>query len=200
VRPVSAVSALAAGAILVAAVHGGWREVEASNGGSKNVLVDPQGNLRVPDDYRASYQFLGSWAIAADSGSGSKELHVVFASPGASDAYRKDGRFPDGTVLVKEVYSAATGEMTTGSVSRADGLKGWFVMVKGDAARFPGNALWGDGWGWSWFDASNPTKTTSTNYRVNCKSCHVPAQATEWVYVNGYPSLKRKCAGGACSQ
>jgi hypothetical protein len=51
--------------------------------------------------------------------------------------------------------------------------------------------LWGDGWGWSWFDAANPTKTTSTDYRLNCKSCHVPAQATDWIYVDGYPALKR---------
>ena len=192
-RAVGAVSVLIVGAIIIiAAAHGGSEAAKAFDQGSAaEAVVDTQGNLRVPDNYGASYQFLGSWAIAADSGTGSKELHLVFASPGASDAYRKDGHFPDGAVLVKEVYSAATSEMTTGSVSRANSLKGWFVMVRGDASRFPGHALWGDGWGWSWFDATNPTKTTSTNYRLNCKSCHVPAQATEWVYVDGYPPLKR---------
>jgi hypothetical protein len=170
----------------------GWETAMAFDYGSgAEAVVDARGNLRVPDNYLVTYQPLGSWAIAADNGKGSKELHVVFASPGASGAYRKDGHFPDGTVLVKEVYSAATSEMTTGTVSRADSLKGWFVMVKGDAGRFPGNALWGDGWGWSWFEATNPSKTTSTDYRLDCKSCHVPAQATEWVYVNGYPALKR---------
>jgi hypothetical protein len=153
--------------------------------------VDAKGNLRVPREYRTTYRPLGSWAIAADEGRGSKELHVVLASPGSVEAYRKDGRFPDGTVLVKEVFKAATKEMTTGTVSHADELKGWFVMVKDSAGRYPGNALWGDGWGWSWFDAANPTKTTSTDYRLNCKSCHVPAQATDWIYVDGYPALKR---------
>jgi hypothetical protein len=191
-RAVGVVSVLIVGAIIIAAAQGGWQAAKAFDRGSAaEAVVDMSGNLRVPDNYRESYQFLGSWAIAADSSTGSKELHVVFASPGASDAYRKDGHFPDGAVLVKEVYSAATSEMTTGSVSRADSLKGWFVMVRGDVSRFPGHALWGDGWGWSWFDAMNPTKTTSTNYRLNCKSCHVPAQATEWVYVDGYPPLKR---------
>ena len=115
----------------------------------------------------------------------------MLASPGSIEAYRKDGRFPDGTVLVKEVFKTATQEMTTGTVSHAEKLKGWFVMVKDSAGRYPGNALWGDGWGWSWFDAASPTKTTSTDYRLNCKSCHVPAQATDWVYVEGYPALKR---------
>jgi hypothetical protein len=115
----------------------------------------------------------------------------VLASPGSVEAYRKDGRFPDGTVLVKEVFETATKEMTTGTVSHAEKLKGWFVMVKDNAGRYRGHPLWGDGWGWSWFDAANPTKTTSTDYRLNCKSCHVPAKATDWIYVDGYPALKR---------
>jgi hypothetical protein len=153
--------------------------------------VDSEGHLHVPDDYRRAYQLLGSWAIAADDGRGSKELHVVYASPGAIDSYQKNGRFPDGTALVKEVFKTATTEMTTGTVSRADTLKGRFVMVKDSTNHYPGNPLWGDGWGWSWFDADNPTKTTSTDYRVNCKSCHVPARATDWIYVNGYPPLGR---------
>ena len=162
----------------------------APSGGSQ-APDDAQGNLRVPNAYRATYQSLGSWAVAADQGQGSKELHVVYASPGAIDAYRKDGHFPDNTVLVKEVYQAATAQMTTGTVSHEDTLKGWFVMAKDNNGRHPGNKLWGDGWGWSWFDAANPTKTTSTDYRLNCKSCHVPAQATDWIYVDGYPALKR---------
>jgi hypothetical protein len=60
---------------------------------------------------------LGSWAVAADQGQGSKEIHVVYTSPGTIAAYRKDGRFPDGSVLVKEVFEATTGAMTTGNVS-----------------------------------------------------------------------------------
>jgi S-formylglutathione hydrolase FrmB len=181
----------ATAAIVVVGGHS-WRATAASSGGSyPGTAVDAHGNLHVPADYRDTYQLLGSWAVAADEGRGSKELHVVLASPGSVEAYRKNGRFPDGSVLVKEVFKTATKEMTTGTVSHADDLKGWFVMVKDSAGRYPGNALWGDGWGWSWFDAANPTKTTSTDYRLNCKSCHVPAQATDWIYVDGYPALKR---------
>src|SRR3954471_11413565 len=101
-------------------------------------VVDPAGHLRVPADYRPLYQALGSWAIAADSGQGSKEMHTVYASPGAIDAYRKTGHFPDGAVLVKEVFATSTNEMTTGTVSHADNLKGWFVMVKDSKETHPG--------------------------------------------------------------
>jgi hypothetical protein len=153
-------------------------------------VVDSKGNLSVPHGYRTAYQYLGSWSVAADPGPGAKELHVVYVSPGAVAAYRSRGSFPDGTVLVKEVYAAATGQMTTGTVSHADTLKGWFVMMKDSRGRHPDNKLWGDGWGWSWFDAANPAKTTSTDYKANCLACHVPAQASDWIYVSGYPSLK----------
>src|SRR5262249_8360621 len=78
---------------------------------------DDAGNVHVPDTYRTTYELLGSWAVAADQGQGSKQLHVVYASPGTIAAYRTDRRFPDGAVLVKEVFKAATGRMTTGTVS-----------------------------------------------------------------------------------
>ena len=152
--------------------------------------ADAEGNMRVPDGYRSTYEFLGSWAVAADQGRGSAQLHVVYASPGTLRAYQSAGHFPDGTVLVKEVFEAATAEMTTGSVSHAETLKGWFVMVRDSTGRHSGSKLWGDGWGWSWFDAGNPRRTTSTDYQTNCRGCHVPAQSSEWVYVNGYPPLK----------
>ena len=154
-------------------------------------VADAAGNLHVPDGYRGTYEFLGSWAVAADQGEGAKELHVVYALPGTAASYRRDGKFSDGTVLVKEVFQAITKGMTTGTVSRADALKGWFVMVKESEGLHPASKLWGNGWGWSWFDATDPFKTTSTDYRLNCLSCHVPAQGSDWIYVDGYPPLKR---------
>jgi hypothetical protein len=191
IKPV-AIGAAGISAIVAIAAYG-QIDAPASSKAPKApvVAVDAAGDLHVPDDYRTTYQFLGSWAVAADTGAGLKELHVVYASPGTITAYRKDGRFPDGAVLVKEVFQAATGKMTTGTVSRAEILKGWFVMVKDSEGRHDGNQLWGDGWGWSWFDAANPTKTTSTDYKTNCLSCHIPAHGSDWVYVAGYPPLKR---------
>jgi len=159
---------------------------------SEQSVVDSSGNLRVPENYREKYQSIGTWSVANDEGTGgAKEMHSVFASPGAVAAYLKTGHFPDGTVLVKEVYGAATGSMTTGTVSHEDSLKGWFVMVRDSQGTHPGNKLWGDGWGWSWFDADKPTKTTSTDYNKDCLPCHVPAKNTDWIYVHGYPALKQ---------
>ena len=100
-------------------------------------VVDAKGNLRVPENYRTLYQALGTCAIAADSGRGSKEMHEVYTSPGAIAAYRAAGHFPDGTVLVKEVFGTSTTGMTTGTVSHAARLKGWFVMVRDSIGSTP---------------------------------------------------------------
>jgi hypothetical protein len=191
-RIVGALGVALAGLSVIAAVTAyGQIDTRSQYGGTTVGAVDDKGNLRVPADYQTTYQALGSWAVAKDDGPGSKGMHVVYASPGAIAAYRKDGHFPDGAVLVKEVYEAATAPMTTGTVSHADKLKGWFVMVKDSVGRFPGNKLWGNGWGWSWFDAATPATTTSKDFRTDCLGCHIPAKATDWIYVLGYPGLKK---------
>ena len=182
---------IAVSAMFAVAAYGQMDSTRSGNGQKAEAVEDAAGNLHVPEAYRTTYQSLGSWAVSADQEKGSKELHLVYASPGTVAAYSRDGHFPDGTVLVKEVYEAATGSMTTGTVSHADTLKGWFVMVKDSNGRHAGNKLWGEGWGWSWFDAANPVKTTSKDFRTDCLGCHIPAKATDWIYVSGYPGLKK---------
>lgn len=99
----------------------------------------------------------------ADGGGGAKKC-TRCTRPRAIAAYQKMGHFPDGTVLVKEVFGTTTA-MTTGTVSHPEALKGWFVMVRDAKTSHPGNPLWGDGWGWSWFDAGKSLRTTPTDYK-----------------------------------
>src|SRR5262249_27728955 len=106
--------------------------------------ADSQGIISVPQDYRATYRYLGSWAVARPDGKGAEQIHAVYASPGTVEGFLKEGHFPAGAVLVKEVFDAATADMTTGTVSRENILKGWFVMVRDAGNTHPGNKLWGD--------------------------------------------------------
>jgi hypothetical protein len=178
-------------ALLAVAASGRGSAPEPSHATPAESVVDVNGDIHVPDGYRTSYEFLGTWAVAATQGQGARELHTVYVSRGMTSAYRNTGRFPEGTVLVKEVFVADTAPMTTGTVSHAQILKGWFVMIRDTTGRYSGNKLWGDGWGWSWFDADNPSRTTSTDYKGDCLGCHIPAKSSEWIYVRGYPSLRR---------
>lgn len=172
-------------ALFAAACSGGKGDKAANF----DKAVDDSGAMHVPADYRDTYEAMGTWAIAADEGAGSKEMHTVFASPGATASYKKDKRFADGTVLVKEVYETQTGPLTTGTVSHATKLKGWFVMVRAEKNPHPNNPLWGDGWGWAWFDAGKPNMTTTKDYKAECLACHEPAKATDYAYVEGYPRI-----------
>jgi hypothetical protein len=183
---------IAVAVLLVSLVYGVSEGLAADSRASMPVSAsDDKGNIHVPEDYRTKFEYIGSWSVAATT-PGAQELHFVYASPGGAEAYKKDGKFPDGTVLVKEVYEATTAAMTTGAaVSHASKLKGWFVLIKDSKGSHPQNPLWGDGWGWSWFDAGKPMKTTSTDYHTDCQGCHVPAKGTDWIYVQGYPTLQR---------
>ena len=135
---------------------------------------------------------LGTWAVATKSGRPVDEMHNVYARPEDVQAYRKDGKFPDGAVLVKDVTERRFGDAHHGRhVPLSKDVKIWFVMVKDAKGRFPKNDLWGDGWGWALFEAKDPRKNVATDYKTDCKACHVPARKDDWVYVRGYPALKK---------
>ena len=162
-----------------------------SKGGTNGFdLVDKTGNIRKPADFRDLYQMLGVYTPVDLNNN--TEMHYTYASPGTAEYYRKTGKFADGTVLVKEVFATDHMQMTTGDAHWATGTKVWFVMIKDDKNRYPSNPLWGDGWGWALFKADAPEKQVATSYKKDCLGCHVPAQSTGWVYVQGYPVLKSK--------
>src|ERR1700747_37667 len=64
-------------------------------------LVDKTGNIRKPADVRDLYQLLGTYTVELNPKG--EQMHVTYASPGTAQYYRKNGKFADGTVLVKEV-------------------------------------------------------------------------------------------------
>ena len=141
--------------------------------------------------YRTLCQALGKWAVADDSGQGSKEIHAVYAAPGAVDAYRKTGHFPNAAVLMKEFFATSTNEATTGTVSHADKLKGWFVMVRetaGDRTRQP---VWGGRRvGMVVVRRRQAAQGYVDGVPFRLHECHVAATATGRIYVNGYPVLR----------
>src|SRR5262249_15370756 len=152
-------------------------------------LVDAKGNIRKPADFRDRYQSLGVYTILDPNGN---EMHDTYASPGTAEFYRTNKKFADGTVLVKEVLATNHARLTTGDAHWAEKTKVWFVMIKDDKGRFPGNPLWGNGWGWALFNADAPDKQIATDFKKDCLGCHIPAQDTDWVYVSGYPVLGAK--------
>lgn len=178
-------------AVFLTVIFAGYQQAKSQATNSYNGfdLVDQAGNIRKPADYRDHYQALGTYTVRDSKGD---QMHLTYASPGAAEYYRKTGKFADGTVLVKEVFGTDHAQMTTGDVEWASGIKVWFVMIKDEKGRYSGNPLWGDGWGWALYKSDAPDKQVATDYKKDCLGCHIPARATDWVYVKGYPVLASK--------
>jgi len=153
--------------------------------------VDSKGDISLPQGYKQTWAHLGSWAVAKKQGTDIHEMHDVYTPRETITAYNKTGKFPDGAVLVKEVRNSISDRMTTGHSAWSTNIKIWFVMIKDQQERFPDSDHWGDGWGWALFEAKDPQKNVSVGYDSSCISCHVPAEDTDWIYVNGYPDLQK---------
>jgi cytochrome c len=153
--------------------------------------VTRDGGISLPLDYREKFLHLGTWAVATKQGKPVDEMHNVYARPEDIQAYRRDGKFPDGAVLVKDVTRVGSDKLTTGQATWTAGIKIWFVMIKDAKGRFPKNDLWGNGWGWALYDAKDPKRNIATDYKTDCKVCHIPAKKDDWVYVRGYPVLAK---------
>ena len=98
-------------------------------------LVDKSGNIKKPADYRDLYQTLGTYFVLDPKGG--NQMHLTYASPGAADYYRRNKKFADGTVLVKEVFGTDHARMTTGDAHWAKDTKVWFVLIKDSKGRYP---------------------------------------------------------------
>jgi hypothetical protein len=153
--------------------------------------VTKDGGISLPTDYRDKFMHLGTWAVAKKPDQPVHEMHDVYTPAEDVRAFRREGKFPDGAVLVKEINNAGSDKLTTGQSSWSTNTKVWFVMVKDAKGRFPGNDLWGDGWGWGLFEAKDPKRNVATNYKNDCLPCHVPAKKDDWVYVRGYSILAK---------
>tara|TARA_R110001599_G_scaffold8670_1_gene42516 strand:- start:4052 stop:4636 length:585 start_codon:yes stop_codon:yes gene_type:complete len=173
----------------------------AEDGAYEN-LVDGVGNITLPDDYRASWAFLGTYFVKnapkeedEQKAQPSFDIHSVYTQAESIAHYRKEGEFPDGAVLIKDVNATKQEKLTTGEVYYADTPKIVFAMVKDRKNRFPDNEAWAEGWGWALFKAGNPVSQTTTwkgEGFNNCFACHVPAKDQDWVFTQGYKSVLNK--------
>ena len=193
-------ASMAAFTLLTAVVYGGTQngadQTSISNQpapeGTLGKYVGKDGAITLPEDYRLKWIHLGSWYIEDKKG-GPGEVHDVYAEPETVAAFRNTGKWPQGATLVKEIRAGQKGEMTTGNVHWDGQIKQWFVMVKDTEKKsFPENPNWGRGWGWALYSIDDPKKNISTDFKVDCLGCHVPAKETDWIFTQGYPILSEK--------
>jgi hypothetical protein len=113
-----------------------------------------------PDGYR-SWVLVGSML---NEGS----VHKVYISPPAYQEFAKNGRFPEGTMMVLEGVRSGGNEITALQVS-----------VK-DSNRYEG--------GWGYFDFGDKSMTRA-GLNGGCRSCHEERAKTDHVFTQFYPVL-----------
>ncbi|WP_417848866.1 cytochrome P460 family protein [Thalassoglobus sp.] len=151
--------------------------------------VDATGGISLPTDFETKFVHIGTVSVEKKSEEPVSELHGTYTRAEDLEAFLRDGHFPDGAVLVKDVRATTNSKLTTGAAAYGADVKVWFVMIKDAKGRFPNNDLWGDGWGWGLFEGKDRTKQVAVNYRTECRSCHVPVKKSDWVYTQCYPAL-----------
>lgn len=151
--------------------------------------VDEKGSISLPENFETEFVHIGTVAVAPKPGEAVNEIHGTYTRKEDLEAFQRDGRFPDGAVLVKDVRATTNAKLTTGNAAFGAAVKVWFVMIKDSKGRFPNNEIWGDGWGWGLFEGKDRTKQVAVNYSTECRSCHVPAKKNDWVYTQCYPAL-----------
>ena len=101
----------------------------ARAGSDFSPYVSKEGAISLPADYRAKFMHLGSWAVASKPDKPVDEMHNVYARPEDVQAYRRDGKFPDGAILVKDVTTVGSEKLTTGQSTWTKDIKIWFVTI-----------------------------------------------------------------------
>jgi cytochrome P460 len=114
-----------------------------------------------------------------DDGPGT--FHHVYLRPESYESFRRTGRFPDRTVLVLELYEAATKV----APSRHGLFEGRRIAVEAAVK----NSRLPDGWGYfSFGDGSLPAAKAFP--RDACFDCHRQHAAADNVFVQFYPVLR----------
>lgn len=127
---------------------------------------------------------------------GFPEFHHVYIEPRAYAEYKRTGRFPEGTTIVKELVLLKQGQYQDGSRDEASG-RGFFadrfagidMMVK-DSKRFPETG----GWGFFNFGHREPpyAKTATAAPSSECSFCHTASATYDMVFTSFYPILGRQ--------
>jgi len=170
----SAVIALSAGAASLA-------QTPAANPDAAQ--FDAQGRFLPPANYR-EWVFLSSGVDMSYSETASADHHMfdnTFVPRAAYEAFKRDGKWPDKTVLALEVRGGAT----NGSINKRGAFQSGEPMglefhVK-DEARFKG--------GWGFFSSLNGKPAVMIPPAAACYACHQDHAAADTTFVQFYPTL-----------
>lgn len=160
---------------------------------AKDAFTMKAGELQKPDssDYRR-WVFVGTPLTPNELNNGKAafpEFHNVYIDPNSFDIYEKTGKFPDGTILIKELLSVGAKAAVSGQGYFQGDFIGLEATIKSKKhfADEPGN--------WAYFsftdhDGGELKNTAKPFPTASCNSCHAAAAADDFVFTQYYPVLR----------
>lgn len=156
---------------------------------AQDLTFDANDALVQPTGYR-EWIYVGTPVTPNDMNGGDApfpEFHSVYINPAAWRAYQQTGKFPDGTVLIKELVSVGKKAASSGKGYFMGEFIGLEAAVK-DAKRFPKSS---GSWAYFSFGHSYPlAKTAEAQATATCAACHQALAADDQVFTQYYPVLR----------
>jgi hypothetical protein len=172
---------LAIATVLMFRPGGDAATVPATGGSDPQFTSD--GKLVRPADYRRWIYVSSGFGMSYTQKPDDMEMFTnVFVKPAAYDYYLGNGKWPDKTMFVLEIY----GSTSQGSINKHGSYQkdfmGLDVEVK-DEARFP------DKWAYFNFDGGENAARAIAPPQNACWKCHEQNAAVEHSFVQFYPEL-----------
>ena len=115
------------------------------------------------------------------------EFHNVYIHPDDFEHYRKTGKFPDGTILVKELVSVGSKAAVSGNGYFMGEFIGLEATIK-DSKRFKDEPGY---WAYFSFGHAYPLADTAESFPAPaCNACHEASAADDFVFTQYYPVLR----------
>jgi hypothetical protein len=143
------------------------------------------GTLARPEGYRRWIYLSSGFGMSykPDPGdSGAPMFTNVFVNPASYDYFLANGKWPDKTMFVLEMYGSASHGSINKSGSYQEMFHGLDVEVK-DEARFA------DKWAYFGFDGDEKSSRAMAPSKNECWKCHEQHAAVEHSFVQFYPEL-----------
>jgi Cytochrome P460 len=156
---------------------------QSSPNNSTTPTYTDDGKLVFPANYR-EWIFLSSgvdMSYSPNAMAGHSMFDNVFVNPESYKSFLETGTWPDKTMLVLEVRTAAThASINKAGHFQTSELMGREVHVK-DESRFPGK--------WAFFGFDDKPTAKMVPKEAACYSCHESHAAVDTTFVQFYPTL-----------
>lgn len=151
---------------------------------------DDKGRLNRPDISYREWVYIGTPLTPNDLNPPEApfpEFHNVYIHPSDFHHWKRTGKFPDGTVIIKELTSVGSKQAVSGAGYFMGEFTGLEATVK-DSTRFKDEPGY---WAYFTFGHSYPLADTAEAFpAAACNGCHEASAADDFVFTQYYPVLR----------